>query len=102
MIDAEEVIGLLGRLGETGDEVYLELLKIIDEKRVFEGLSWISDLLTRLEWRHDNAADEIKELGINVLAKLNGDNAKMILLDLRKSKDKKLANLAAATLKRIS
>jgi len=102
MIDAEEVIGLLGRLRETGDEVYLELLKIIDEKRVFEGLSWIADLLMRLEWRHDTAADEIKELGINVLAKLDGDNAKMILLDLQKSKDKILSNLATATLKRIS
>ena len=101
IIDAEEVIGLIGKLSETGDEVYLELLRIIDEKRVFEAVSWIADLLIRLEWRRDTTADEIKELGVNVLAKLDGDNAKVILLDLQKSKDKKLANLAATILRRI-
>lgn len=101
LVDAEEIIDLLPELSETGDEVYMELVKIIDEKKIFEAINWIADLLKRLEWRSDAAADEIKEFGVATLAKLNGDNAKMILLELQKSKDKKLANLAASTLRRI-
>jgi hypothetical protein len=101
LVDAEEIIDLLPELSETGDEVYVELLKIIDEKKIFEAINWITDLLKRLEWRSDAAADEIKEFGVATLAKLSGDNAKIILLDLQKSKDKKLANLAASTLRRI-
>ncbi|KPK62938.1 hypothetical protein AMJ83_09280 [candidate division WOR_3 bacterium SM23_42] len=100
-LDAEEVIDLLPGLSETGDEVYVELLKIIDEKKVFEAMNWIGDLLKRLEWRDDAPAKEIKELGVSALTKLDGDNAKMILLDLQKSKDKTLANFAAAALRRI-
>jgi hypothetical protein len=101
LVDAEEIIGLLPQLSETGDEVYAELLRIIDEKKIFEAITWIADLLKRLEWRNDNAANEIKESGITTLAKLNGDNAKMILLELQNSKDKTLASLAASTLRRI-
>lgn len=100
-LDAEEVIDLLPGLSETGDEVYVELLKIIDEKKVFEAMNWIGDLLKRLEWRDDAPAKEIKELGVSALTKLDGDNAKMILLDLQKSKDKTLANFAATALRRI-
>jgi hypothetical protein len=101
LIDAEGVIELLPRLSETGDEVYVELLKIIDEKKVLEAINWIADILKRLEWRKDATADEIKKAGVAALAKLDGDNAKMILLDLQKSKDRTLANLAATTLRRI-
>ena len=101
MVDAEEVIDLLPQLSETGDEVYMELVKMIDEKKIFEAINWIADLLKRLEWRNDTAAVQIKEFGVTTLAKLNGDNAKMILLELQKSKDKTLANLAANTLRRI-
>ena len=101
LIDAEEVLNLLPELSSTGDEVYIELVRIIDEKKIFEAVNWIADLLKRLEWRGDATANQIKESGVAVLAKLNGNNAKMILLDLQKSKDKTLANLAANTLRRI-
>lgn len=99
--DAEEIIELLPGLSESGDEVYLELIRIIDEKKIFEAVAWIADLLKRLEWRKDTAADEIKRVGVTALAKLDGDNAKMILLDLQKSKDRTLASLAAEALRRI-
>jgi HEAT repeat protein len=101
-IDAEEAIDLLPTLSETGDEVYMELLKIIDEKRIFEAIHWISDLLKRLEWRNDPAASEIKKLGVSALAKLASDNAKVLLLDLQNSKDKTLSSLAASALRRIA
>ncbi len=101
MIDTEEFIDLLHQLGASGDEVYVEMLKIIDEKRIFEAMHWIADLLKRLEWRVDGSATEIKELGVAALAKLNSNEAKMILLDLRDSQDKVLANLASNTLKRL-
>jgi hypothetical protein len=81
--------------------VYIELIRIIDEKKIFEAINWIADLLKRLEWRGDAAANQIKESGVAALAKLDGNNAKMILLDLQRSKDKTLANLAANTLRRI-
>jgi len=101
LIDAEEIIELLPGLSESGDEVYMELLRIIDEKKIFEAITWIADLLKRLEWRKDSAAGEIKKFGVAALAKLDGDNAKMILLDLQKSKDRTLASLAANALRRI-
>lgn len=101
MIDAEEFIDLLHQLGASGDEVYVEMLKIIDDKRIFEAMHWIADLLKRLEWRVDGPATEIKELGVATLAKLNSNEAKMILVDLRDSEDKILANLASNTLKRL-
>ena len=101
MLNAEEVIDLLPRLGGAGDEVYVELLKIIDEKGIFEAVQWIGNLLNRIEWRKDAPASEIKILGINALAKLGGDDAKMILLDLRDDEDKRLSNLVNRVLKRI-
>ncbi|MGD8978592.1 MAG: HEAT repeat domain-containing protein [candidate division WOR-3 bacterium] len=101
LVDANEVLDLLPALTSTGDEVYIELIRIIDEKKIFEAINWIADLLKRLEWRGDAAANQIKESGVAALAKLDGNNAKMILLDLQRSKDKTLANLAANTLRRI-
>lgn len=101
LVDAEEVINLLPGLSESGDDVYVELLKTIDEKRVYEAMNWIADLLKRIAWRTDAEGSKIKELGISALAKLDGDNAKMILLDLQQSKDKTLANLASTALRRI-
>ncbi len=100
LIDTEEFIDLLDKLGASGDEVYVELLKIIDEKRVLEAMHWISDMLKRLEWRSDGPANELRELAVTTLARLNSDEARMILLDLRNSGDKKLAVLAANALKR--
>jgi hypothetical protein len=101
LVDAEEVINLLPGLSESGDDVYVELLKTIDEKRVYEAMNWIADLLKRIAWRTDAEGSKIKELGVSALAKLDGDNAKMILLDLQQSKDKTLANLASTALRRI-
>ncbi|UCG31142.1 MAG: HEAT repeat domain-containing protein [candidate division WOR-3 bacterium] len=102
MLDAEEVIELLSPLGAAGDEVYVELLKIVDEKRVFEAVHWIGNLLKRIEWRKDATANEIKVLGVNTLAKLGGDDAKMHLLDLSNAEDRKLSDLASSFLKRMS
>lgn len=101
LVDAEEVINLLPGLSEGGDDVYVELLKTIDEKRVYEAMNWVADLLKRIAWRTDAAGSKIKELGVSTLAKLDGDNAKVILLDLQQSKDKTLANLASMALRRI-
>jgi hypothetical protein len=101
IIDAEEVIELLPRLSEAGDEVYKELLRIIDEKKIFESVNWIADLLGRLEWRKDDSANEIKKIAVSTLAKLDNDNAKLILRDIEQSKDKALANLATNALRRI-
>jgi len=102
MLDAEEVIDLLSQLGTSGDEVYVELLKIADEKRVFEAVPWIGEMLNRIEWRKDAPAIEIKRLAINTLAKLGGDDAKMILLHLSKGEDRRISELASSILKRIS
>jgi hypothetical protein len=102
MLDAEEVIDLVSQLGASGDEVYVELLKIVDEKRIFEAVHWIGEMLKRIEWRKDPPAIDIKRLGINTLAKLGGDDAKMILLDLSNGEDRKIAEFASTILKRIS
>jgi hypothetical protein len=101
MLDAEEVIDLLPGLSESGDDVYIELLKTIDEKKVYEAMNWVADLMKRIAWRTDAVSIRIKELGVSALAKLDGDNAKMILLDLQQSKDKTLSNLASTALRRI-
>ncbi len=101
MIDAEEFIDMLPRLGASGDEVYVQLLKIIDEKKILEAIHWIADLLRRIEWRSDEQATEIKGLGVAALARMGGDEAKVILMDLRNSQDKVLAELVSSALKRL-
>jgi len=101
MLDAEEVIHLLPQLGASGDEVYVELLKIVDEKRIFEAVPWIGEMLNRIEWRNDAPAIEIKRLGINTLAKFGGDDAKIILLHLSSGEDRRISELASSMLKRI-
>ena len=102
LIDAEGVIDLLSQLGTSGDEVYVELLKIVDEKRVFEAVPWIGEMLNRIVWRKDAPALEIKRLAINTLAKLGGDDAKVILLHLSNDEDRGISELASNMLKRIS
>ncbi|UCF69986.1 MAG: HEAT repeat domain-containing protein [candidate division WOR-3 bacterium] len=101
MIDAEEFIDMLPRLGASGDEVYVQLLKIIDEKKILEAIHWIADLLRRIEWRSDEQATEIKELSVAALARMGGNEAKVILMDLRNSQDKVLADLVSSALKRL-
>ncbi|UCD20408.1 MAG: HEAT repeat domain-containing protein, partial [candidate division WOR-3 bacterium] len=102
MIDAEEFIDMLPRLGASGDEVYVQLLKIIDEKKILEAIHWIADLLRRIEWRSDEQATEIKELGVAALARMGGNEAKIILMDLQNSQDKVLADLVSSALKRLN
>lgn len=101
MLDAEEVIHLLSQLGASGDEVYVELLKIVDEKRIFEAVPWIGEMLSRIEWRKDAPAVEVKRLAINTLAKLGGDDAKVILLQLSNGEDRRISDSASSMLKRI-
>ncbi|MBE0432460.1 HEAT repeat domain-containing protein [candidate division WOR-3 bacterium] len=101
MIDGGEFINLLPQLGASGDEVYIELMKIIDDKRIAGAMHWIGDLLKRLEWRNDRIAEEIKALGVTTLARLGGDEAKAILSGLGQLKDKYVADLASNALRRM-
>lgn len=101
MVDAGEFMNLLPQLGASGDEVYIELLKIIDDKRIAGAMHWIGGLLKRLEWRHDRMSEEIRALGVATLARLGGDEAKAMLFELGQSKDKYVADLASSALRRI-
>lgn len=100
-ITPEKVKELLPLFKEKGDAVHLELLKIIEEKRVVEATDSIVQFLNTIQTRDDSAAQDLKELGITTLVKLNSPNLRAILKDFGLAKDRTLANLAAAALKRI-
>ena len=101
MIGREEFMDLLPQLEAAGDEVYLELLKTIDDKHISGAMHWIGDLLKRLEWRRDAAGEEIKVLGVDVLARLGGAEVKQVLAEFERSKDSRLAERAQNALRRM-
>jgi len=101
-ISAEKLVEFLPSFKETGDEIYIEVLKIIDDKKIFDAAQWVADILISLESRNDTVARDIKELGITTLAKLQTPDIKRILEDIKLSKDRILSNLATAALKRIA
>jgi hypothetical protein len=101
-ITPEKILELLSLFKLKGDAMHLELLKIINEKKVVEATDSIVSFLTSLALRKDSKAAELKEYAVSVLVKLNPGNLKEILENLMLSKDKTLMHLAESTLKRIT
>lgn len=98
----EKLPELLSLFKEKGDALHLELLKIMGEKRFEAATDPIVEFLHALETREDQAARELKDLGISVLVKLNAPGLADRLAELKLTKDKVLSGLAAAAEKRIS
>ncbi|HEC78639.1 MAG TPA: HEAT repeat domain-containing protein [candidate division WOR-3 bacterium] len=101
-VDEEKVKELLSLFKEKGDSLHTELLGLIGHKRVAEAAEPIAEFLKSLESRDDTAAEELKEVGIMTLAKLKTKKVRIILEQLKLSKDRTLKTLAAEALKRIS
>lgn len=101
-ISVETVQELLPLFKKKGDAIHIELLKIIAEKKITKAAESIAEFLQSLELRDDSTAQSLKELGVTTLYKLNADNIKILLKGFTLSKDKMLANLAVAALKRIT
>jgi HEAT repeat protein len=100
-LSSEHFVELLPHFRDTGDAVYLEVLKIIDEKKLFEAVNWIAELIESLEMRNDSIAQDIKDLSITTLARLQVDNAHAALVACAQSKDKYVAKRAARVLERL-
>lgn len=101
-ISVETVQELLPLFKKKGDAIHIELLKIIAEKKITKAAESIAEFLQSLELRDDSTAQSLKELGVTTLYKLDADNIKIVLKGFTLSKDKMLANLAVAALKRIT
>ncbi len=101
-ISVETVQELLSLFKKKGDAIHIELLKIIAEKKITKAAESIAEFLQSLELRDDSIAQSLKELGVTTLYKLDADNTKILLKGFTLSKDKMLANLAVAALKRIT
>jgi hypothetical protein len=101
-IAPENIKELLPLFKEKGDAVHVELLKVVGEHTVHEAADWMVDFLRSLELRNDAAAQDLKEMAVTTIGKLQGEKARKILEAFTSSKDKTLANLAVAALKRIS
>ncbi|MBA7537028.1 hypothetical protein ES705_29294 [subsurface metagenome] len=101
-ISVEIVEKLIPLFKRKGDAIHIELLKIIAEKKVTKAAESIAEFLQSLELRTDSTAQSLKELGVTTLYKLDVDNIKILLKGFTLSKDKMLANLAGAALKRIT
>lgn len=101
-ISVETVQELLPLFKKKGDAIHIELLKIIAEKKITKAAESIAEFLQSLELRDDSIAQSLKELGVTTLYKLDADNTKILLKGFTLSKDKMLANLAVAALKRVT
>ncbi|MCK4672899.1 HEAT repeat domain-containing protein, partial [candidate division WOR-3 bacterium] len=101
-ISVETVQELLSLFKKKGDAIHIELLKIIAEKKITKAAESIAEFLQSLELRDDSIAQNLKELGVTTLYKLDADNTKILLKGFTLSKDKMLANLAVAALKRVT
>jgi len=101
-ISVETVQELLSLFKKKGDAIHIELLKIIAEKKITKAAESIAEFLQSLELRDDSIAQSLKELGVTTLYKLDADNTKILLKGFTLSKDKMLANLAVAALKRVT
>ncbi|MEO0141793.1 MAG: hypothetical protein ABIL15_00355, partial [candidate division WOR-3 bacterium] len=99
-ISREKIIELLPLLKEKNDNLHIELLRIIGEKKVNESAPEIGNFLLSLAGRDDSQAQTIKELGIATLLKLDIPEVKEILENLTTSKDKYIVSLAREALKR--
>lgn len=101
-LSSEKFVELLPRFKDTDDEVYIEVFRIIDEKKLFEAVTWIGDVLNSLEERNDSVARELIDFGITTLMKLRTDKVKPVLAKLSRSKNKYCAKIAAKTLERLT
>jgi hypothetical protein len=101
-LTAEDFVKLLPHFKDTGDEVYIEVLKIIEDKTLFEAGPWIVDILFSLEQRNDSVARSLKELGIATLLKLKPQNIKAMLEKLIHAEDRYLKKLASKALEKMT
>jgi len=113
-VKAEALRGLKDKIGpeafkdlfplfkQKGDNIHIELLKVIGEKKFQEATTHIIEFLESLGVRKDTAAEQLKDLGMSTLIRLNPENIKTILEDLKNSKDKQISTLAKAALKRFA
>ena len=101
-LTSEEFVRLLPRFKNTGDEVYIEILKIIEDKTLFEAGPWIKDLLLSLQERNDSVARSLKELGIATLMKMRPQDLRATLEELARAEDRSLKRLALKALEKIS
>ena len=101
-LTSEEFVRLLPRFKDTGDEVYIEILKIIEDKTLFEASPWIKDILLSLQERNDSVARSLKELGIATLMKMRPQDLRATLEELARAEDRYLKRLALKALEKIS
>ncbi len=101
-LTSEEFVRLLPRFKDTGDEVYIEILKIIEDKTLFEAGPWIKDILLSLQERNDSVARSLKELGIATLMKMRPQDLRATLEELARAEDRFLKRLALKALEKIS
>ncbi len=100
-LTSEEFVRLLPRFKDTGDEVYIEILKIIEDKTLFEAGPWIKDILLLLQGRNDSVARSLKELGIATLMKMRSQDLRATLEELARAEDRHLKKLALKALEKI-
>lgn len=98
----EKIQGLLPLLAERGDELHLELIKIMADRKYTPGAEAIHKLLLNIALREDEKAQTLKEIAVTTLVKINPPDLAARLGELADSKDRAIKNLAAAALKRIN
>jgi len=101
-LTSEELVKLLPRFKDTGDEVYIEVLKIIEDKTLFEAGPWIKDILLSLQERNDSVARSLRELGIATLMKMRPQDLRTTLEELAHAEDRYLKRLALKALEKIA
>ncbi|MGB3340894.1 MAG: hypothetical protein WBB37_05385 [bacterium] len=99
-LPSEEFVRLLPRFKDTGDEVYIEVLKIIEDKTLFEAAGWIKEILLSLQERNDSVARSLKELGIATLMKMRPQDLISTLEELAQADDRYLKKLASKALEK--
>jgi len=100
-INPEETKELLPLFKEKGDALHIELLGIISHNKNPEAACFIADFLRTLVGRDDAVAQELKERGVMVLARLKTDEKQALLEELKMLKDKTLSHYVTEALKHI-
>lgn len=98
----DKIQDLLPLLAERGDELHLEIIKIVAERKYTAGAEAIHKLLSNIALREDEKAQTLKELAVTTLVKINPPDLAVRLGALAVSKDQVIKNLAAAAMKRIN
>lgn len=98
----DKIQDLLPLLAERGDELHLEIIKILAERKYTAGAEAIHKLLSNIALREDEKAQTLKELAVTTLVKINPPDLAVRLGALAVSKDQVIKNLAAAAMKRIN